>query len=80
MEFLEQFPYVIKYKKGSTNIVADALSHRHALFSKLEAQILGFENILDVYKDDPNFAPTFSNCQHRTHGDFYVSEGYLFKE
>jgi len=23
MEFLEQFPYVIKYKKGSTNIVAD---------------------------------------------------------
>jgi len=25
MEFLEQFHYVIKYKKGSTNIVVDAL-------------------------------------------------------
>jgi len=35
MEFLEQFPYVIKYKKGSTNIVVDALSRRHKLFSKL---------------------------------------------
>ena len=39
MEFVEQFPYVIKYKKGSTNIVADALSRRHVLFSKLGAQI-----------------------------------------
>ena len=35
MEFLEQFPYVIKYKKGSTNIVVDALSRRHVLFSML---------------------------------------------
>ena len=40
MEFLEQFPYVIKYKKGSTNIVDDTLSWRHALFSKLEAKFL----------------------------------------
>jgi len=52
MEFLEQFTYVIKYKKGSTNIVVDALSRRHALFSKLGAQILGFENIQELYKED----------------------------
>jgi len=35
MKFLEKFLYVIKYKKGNTNIVADALLRRHALFSKL---------------------------------------------
>jgi len=52
MEFLEQFPYVIKYKKGNKNIVADALSRRHALFSKLGAQILGFKNIPEIYKED----------------------------
>jgi len=28
MEFLEQFPYVIKYKKGKSNLVVDALSRR----------------------------------------------------
>jgi len=80
MEFLEQFPYVIKYKKGSTNIVVDALSRRHAPFSKLGAQILGFENISELYKEDHNFASIFAKCEHRAQGGFYVSEGYLFKE
>jgi len=80
MEFLEQFPYVIKYKKGSTNIVVNALSRRHALFSKLGAQILGFENITELYKEDKDFASTFAQCEHRAQGGVYVSEGYHFKE
>ncbi|XP_010468759.1 PREDICTED: uncharacterized protein LOC104748876 [Camelina sativa] len=29
VEFIETFPYVIKYKKGKDNVVADALSRRH---------------------------------------------------
>ncbi|XP_068475117.1 uncharacterized protein [Phaseolus vulgaris] len=80
LEFLEKFRYVIKYKKGNTNNVADALSRRHALFSKLGAQILGFENIPELYKEDQDFAPTFAKCQHRAQGGFYVYEGYLFIE
>ena len=55
--------------------MADALSRRHALFSKLGPQILGFENIPELYKEDHNFAPTFVECQHRAQGGFYVSEG-----
>jgi len=45
IKYLEQFPYVIKHKKGKTNIVADVLSRRHTLFAKLGAQILGFDHI-----------------------------------
>ncbi|KAF7826924.1 gag-pol polyprotein [Senna tora] len=30
VEYLESFPYVIKYKQGKDNVVADALSRRHA--------------------------------------------------
>ena len=56
VEFLEQFPYVIKYKKGKGNIVADALSKRHALLSMLETKLFGLESLKDMYKDDANFA------------------------
>ena len=80
MGFLQQFAYVIKYKKANTNIVVDALSRRHAFFSKLGAQILGFENIPELYKEDQDFVPTFVKQQYRAHGGFYVYEGYLFKE
>ena len=36
VEFIETFPYVIHYKKGKDNVVADALSRRYALFSSLQ--------------------------------------------
>ena len=45
MEFLEPFPYVIKYKQGKENVVADALSRRYTLLSTLDAKLLGFEQI-----------------------------------
>ncbi|XP_038979001.1 LOW QUALITY PROTEIN: uncharacterized protein LOC120109324 [Phoenix dactylifera] len=32
VEFIESFPYVIKYKQGKENVVADALSRRHEGF------------------------------------------------
>jgi hypothetical protein len=41
-EFIEQFPYVIKYKHGKDNVVADALSRRYALISALSSKLLGF--------------------------------------
>jgi len=45
VEFLEQFQYMIKQKKGKSNVVADALSRRYALFSTLETKFIGFEHI-----------------------------------
>ncbi|RDX85349.1 hypothetical protein CR513_33494, partial [Mucuna pruriens] len=41
IEFLEQFPYVIKHKQGKLNVVADVLLRRHALIAMLETKILG---------------------------------------
>ena len=44
MEFVEAFPYVIRYKQGKENIVADALSLRYVLISTLDVKFLGFEH------------------------------------
>ena len=80
MEFLEQFPYVIKYKNGKSNVVANALSRRHNLFSKLGVKILGFDHISELYEQDSKFSSIFASCQKKAQGGFYVSQGYLFKE
>jgi len=56
VEFIETFLYVIKYKQGKENIVADALSRSCVLLSTLDARFLGFEHIKELYKDDSDFA------------------------
>jgi hypothetical protein len=38
VEFIETFPYVIRYKQGKENVVADALSRRYALLSMLDTK------------------------------------------
>jgi len=52
IEFIEIFSYVIKYKQGKENIVVDALSRRYVLLSTLNARLLGFEHIKELYMDD----------------------------
>jgi hypothetical protein len=75
MEFIETFPYVIKYKQGKENIVADALSRRYALIATLNAKLLGFE-----YINDDDFASVFAACEKAAFGKFYRLDGYLFRE
>jgi hypothetical protein len=56
VEFIETFPYVIRYKQGKENVVADALSRRYALLSMLDTKLLGFEYIKDLHVQDSDFA------------------------
>jgi len=45
VEFIDQFPYVIKHKQGKSNVVADVVSRRHTFFNVLDTQYLGFDHI-----------------------------------
>ena len=80
MEFIETFPYVIKYKQGKKNIVANALSRRYALVFTLNAKLLGFEYVKELYVNDDDFASVFGACEKVTFGKFYRLDGYLFRE
>ncbi|KAG7556876.1 Integrase catalytic core [Arabidopsis suecica] len=80
LEFIETFPYVIKYKKGKENIVADALSRRHALISTMEAKVMGFEHIKGLYEEDPDFKEAFKETSKAAYGSFYQHDGFLFKD
>ena len=80
MEFIETFPYLIKYKQGKENIMADALSHRYVLLSTLDARFVGFEHTKELYKDDNDFANVYNACETLAFRKFYRLDGYLFKE
>ena len=51
-EFIESFPYIVKYKKGKDNLVADVLSRRHTMLTQLDAKILGLDSIKELYTKD----------------------------
>lgn len=80
LEFVETFPYVIKYKKGKDNVVADVLSRRHTLITTMEAKILGFEHIKLAYATDPDFSELYASTTRGVVGPFYQHDGFLFKE
>ncbi|KAK8979721.1 hypothetical protein V6N11_027756 [Hibiscus sabdariffa] len=80
VEFLESFPYVIHYKKGKENVVADALSCRYVLLNYLDSHLIGFAYIRELYGNDPDFCEKFNACEKCAVGKFYRHDGYLFKE
>ncbi|RVW91774.1 Transposon Ty3-I Gag-Pol polyprotein [Vitis vinifera] len=80
VEFIETFPYVIKYKQCKENIVADALSRRYALVSTLNAKLLGFEYVKELYANDNDFASVYGACEKTAFGKFYRLDGYLFRK
>ena len=67
-----------KYKAGKANIVADALSRRYTLITSLDAKLLGFELIKELYATDPDFGDTFNVLPWQNLEHYYNSQGFLF--
>ena len=67
---LLRFPYVIKYKQGKENVVADALSRRYALLTSMIIKLLGFELLKDLYANDFDFCKVWNACDKGACGDF----------
>jgi hypothetical protein len=80
VEIIETFPYIIRYKQGKENIVADALSRRYVLLSTLDAKLLGFAQIKELYTTDHDFCEEYKFCEKSANGRYFRHDGFLFCE
>ena len=79
VEFIESFPYIVKYKKGKENVVADALSRKSVLLIQLEVKVPGLEAIKELYATDLVFVEPCLKCQEgKGWGKYHLHDGFLF--
>jgi len=70
---------VAKHKKGSINVVVDTLSRQHPLLAVMEARVLGFKFIQELYHDDEDFKPSLNDQDNHKHRPYTSQEGFFFK-
>ena len=80
MEFIETFSYVIKYKQGKENIIANALSRRNIHLNTLNTKLLGFEYMKELYLDDTDFGEIYFQCELATANRFFRHDEFLLKD
>jgi hypothetical protein len=79
VKFIESFPYVIKYKKGKDNVIADALSRHYTMLSQLDFNFFGLETIKEQYLHDAEFKDVLHNCRDgRTWNKFILNYEFVF--
>ena len=64
VEYLQSFNFVLKHISGQSNKVADALSRRNLLIQESQIQVLGFDFLKELYKDDLEFKEAFEVCKN----------------
>jgi hypothetical protein len=79
------FTFVIKNIFGTAHKVFDALSRKCLLLQEFRVKTLGFDDLRDMYKDDPDFKEAYEAAENpilrdRTQWEEYmIQEGLLFK-
>jgi hypothetical protein len=80
VEFIENFPYIIKHKKGKTNVIVDALSRRYTMLSQLDHKNFGLESIKELYATDVDFKYAYENCREgRTWNKYVLQDDLLYR-
>ena len=82
---MHNFTFVIKHISGTTNKVVDALSKKCLLMHKFRVKTLGFDNLKEMYRDDPNFKEAYEAYEYPIIRDrnqwteYMIQDGLLFK-
>ena len=65
---------------SDNSLFANALSRRYVIISTLDAKLLGFEHIKELYPLDQDFSNEYACCEKAAHDKFFRHEGFLFQE
>jgi hypothetical protein len=59
IKYMKKFTFVIKHISGTTNKVVYALSRKCFLLQEFKVKTLGFDDLRDIYRDDPDFKEVY---------------------
>ena len=79
MEFLQAYNFTIKHKAGVHNVVADALSRKHALLTSMQVKVVGFEKVKELYEKDAHFGEIWKMCDEKPFKEFMRVDKFPFK-
>ena len=87
VEYLKSSTFVIKHKSGVTNRVVDVLRRRHSILTEMKVEVLGFDEMEELYDIDLDFSEAWRECREPNlidnmskYDKYFIEEGALFKE
>ena len=54
---------MLKHRSGRSNRVADALSRRQLLLTVMQVEVVGFDELKNLYPTDLDFAEAWKSCK-----------------
>ena len=82
VQFISEYSFVLKYKSGVENKVADSLSRIGCLLHTMRVEVLGFDRLKFAYSSCPDFRVVYSELlasNRRPYVDFVLYDDYLFR-
>jgi hypothetical protein len=85
VEYMQNFTFVIKHISGTANKVVDALSRKCLLMQEFTVKTLGFDNLKDMYRNDPDFKEAYEASGNLILRDksqwteYMIQDGLLFR-
>jgi hypothetical protein len=64
VEYMQKFTFVIKHISGTANKVVDSLSRKCLLLQEFRVKTLGFDDLKDMYRDDPDFKEAYEAVEN----------------
>ena len=80
--YIQRFHFTLKHKSDVKNKVTDALSRRASFLTTLRTEVVGFDCLKKLYKNDENFGDIWGKCQqtHTPVNSMYIQNGFLFQD